>query len=105
MPKTNGWSSTNIKYATAALPKATIGNTAQIKLSKAAQSVATHTILILDVCLPNSLLLIQMSIDNLALNVSPTFRETRCSLIHLAARALYALVMPNLVNPSKDLPL
>ena len=89
---------------TAALPKVTTGNSAQIKFSKAAQNAAIHIILALDACLPNKLLLIQMSVDNLALNVSPAFRETRCSHSRSAERALLALATQNQVVQSKDLP-
>ena len=105
MHKTNGWLSINTKYVTAVSPKATIGNTAQIKLRKVAKAVATHIIQTWEVYLSGKHQLIPMPIDSWALNVSSAFRDTRCSIIHLAARALFELAIQSLVDQLKDLPL
>ena len=101
---TNGRSSTNTRYVTAALPKAITGNTAQIKSRKAAQTVETHIIQTLDAFLSGKRQHMPMLVDNLALNVSPAFRETRYSLIPLAERALYSSAIQSLLAPLKDSP-
>ena len=89
-PMTNGRSSTNTRCATVALSKAITGNSAPTKSKSAAPSAVIHTI---HTWAPA---------DNLALNVSLAFRDTRYSHIRLAARAPYYSATANLVNLSKD---
>ena len=101
-PMTNGRSSTNTRCATVALSKAITGSTAPTKFRNAALYAATPIIQTYNVCPSNKPQLTQALADNLALNVSLAFRDTRYSQTRLAARApLYSAIL-NLVSPSKD---
>ena len=101
-PMTNGRSSTNTKCATVALSKAITGGTVPIKSKNAALNAATPIIQTYNVCPSNKLQLTQALADNLALNVSLAFRDTRYSHIRLAAHPPYYLAIPNLNIQSMD---
>ena len=101
-PMTNGRSSTNTRCATVALSKAITGNTAPTKSRNAAPNAATLIIQTYNVCPSNKLLPTQVLADNLALNVSLAFRDTRYSHTRLAERVPYYSATPNLNTQSKD---
>ena len=86
---TSGRSLTNTKYVALALSRAITGEIAPIKANgkNAAPHVATLTIKIYNVLPSNNRQPTQTLADNLALNVSPAFRDTRYSRNRLAERA------------------
>merc|ERR1712240_431678 len=99
---TSGRSSTSTRCVIASLSKAITGSTAQIKFRNAALNAATLIIQTYNVCPSNKLQPTQAPADNLALNVSLAFRDTRYSQTRLAARApLYSAIL-TLVASSKD---